>query len=43
MVPVPPGWLEAVRHLARTREHVRRDLARARHRVSKLWLVHGRV
>jgi transposase len=42
-VPVPPEWLEAVRHLARTREHARRDLARARHRVSKLLLLHGRV
>lgn len=42
-VPVPPDWLEAGRHLARTREHVRRDLARARHRVSKLLLLHGRV
>jgi transposase len=43
MVPVPPEWLEAVRHLARAREHCRRDLARARHRVSKLLLLHGRV
>jgi transposase len=43
MLPVPPEWLEAVRHLARAREHVRRDLARARHRVSKLLLLHGRV
>ena len=42
-VAVPPDWLEAARHLARTREHVRRDLARARHRVSKLLLLHGRV
>jgi transposase len=42
-VTVPPDWLEAIRHLARSREHVRRDLARARHRVSKLLLVHGRV
>jgi transposase len=42
-VPVPPAWLEAVRHLSRTREHVRRDLARARQRVSKLLLLHGRV
>jgi transposase len=40
---VPPAWLEAIRHLARTREQVRRDLARARHRVSKLLLVEGRV
>ncbi|WP_028060303.1 IS110 family transposase [Candidatus Solirubrobacter pratensis] len=43
VVPVPPDWLEAVRHLARTREHARRDLARARHRVPKLLLLHGRV
>jgi transposase len=42
-VVVPPDWLEAIRHLARSREHVRRDLARARHRVSKLLLLHGRV
>jgi transposase len=40
---VPPDWLEAIRHLARTREHVRRDLGRARHRVGKLLLLHGRV
>src|SRR4051794_29568496 len=31
-VTVPPDWLEAARHLARAREQVRRDLARARHR-----------
>ena len=37
-VLVPPEWLEAVRHLARTREHVRGDLVRARHRVGKLLL-----
>jgi transposase len=42
-VAVPPDWLEAIRHLARTREQVRRDLGRARHRVSKLLLVEGRV
>jgi transposase len=42
-VVVPPDWLEAIRHLSRTREQVRRDLARARHRVSKLLLVEGRV
>lgn len=42
-VAVPPEWLEAIRHLARTREAVRHDLMRARHRVSKLLLVHGRV
>ena len=43
MVPVPPEYLEATRHLARSREHCRRDLARSRHRVSKLLLLHGRV
>jgi transposase len=42
-VTVPPDWLEAIRHLARTREQVRRDLGRARQRVSKLLLVEGRV
>lgn len=42
-VPVPPEWLESIRHLARAREGVRRDLARARHRVSKLLLLHGRI
>jgi transposase len=42
-VVIPPDWLEAIRHLARTREQIRRDLARARHRVSKLLLVEGRV
>jgi transposase len=42
-VAVPPDWLEAIRHLSRAREQVRRDLARARQRVSKLLLVEGRV
>lgn len=42
-IEVPPDWLEAARHLARAREGVRRDLCRARHRVSKLLLVEGRV
>jgi transposase len=42
-IEVPPDWLEACRHLARARESVRRDLGRARHRVSKLLLVEGRV
>lgn len=42
-VAVPPEWLEAIRHLARPREAAPRDLMRARHRVSKLLLVHGRV
>jgi transposase len=42
-VAVPSEFVEAVRHLARVREQVRRDLMRARHRVSKLLLIHGRV
>ena len=42
-ITVPPDWLEAARHLARSRENVRKDLGRARHRVSKLLLVEGRV
>ena len=42
-VAVPSEFIEAVRHLARVREQVRRDLMRARHRTSKLLLVHGRV
>ena len=42
-ITVPPDWLEAARHLSRARESVRHDLARARHRVSKLLLVEGRV
>jgi transposase len=42
-VVVPPDWLVTMWHLARTREQARRDLARARHRVSKLLLVEGRV
>jgi transposase len=42
-VVVPPDWLESIRHLSRTREQVRRDLGRARQRVSKLMLVEGRV
>ena len=43
VVAVPPEFVEAARHLARTREAARRDLMRARHRVSKLLLLHGRV
>jgi len=31
---LPPDWLEAVRHLARVREAVRRDLGRARQRFA---------
>lgn len=42
-VAVPPPPFEAARHLARAREQVRGDLKRARHRVSKLLLLHGRV
>lgn len=42
-VEIPPDWVEACRHLSRSREAVRHDLARARHRVSKLLLVEGRV
>ena len=42
-VAVPSEFVESVRHLARVREQVRRDLMRARHRVSKLLLLHGRV
>jgi transposase len=42
-VHVPDGWIESVRHLARRYEQVRGDVMRARHRLSKLLLVHGRV
>jgi transposase len=42
-VVVPDEFVEAARHLTRTREHARADLLRARHRVSKLLLLHGRV
>jgi transposase len=42
-VHVPDEWIESVRHLARRREQVRGDVLRARHRVSKLLLIHGRV
>jgi transposase len=40
---VPPAELEAARHLTRSREQLRADLARCRQRVSKLLLVHGCV
>jgi transposase len=40
---VPSPELEAARELARAREQLRVDLARARHRTSKLLLRHGRV
>jgi transposase len=42
-VAVPSEFVEAARHLSRTREQVRGDLMSARHRVSKLLLAHGRV
>jgi transposase len=42
-VAVPEAFIEAARHLTRTREQVRADLLRARHRVSKLLLSLGRV
>jgi transposase len=42
-VAVPDEFVESARHLSRTREHARQDLLRARHRVSKLLLMHGRV
>jgi len=42
-VAVPPDWLESIRHLSRAREQTRRDLGRARQRVSKLLLLEGRV
>jgi Transposase len=43
VVAVPPASFEAARDLARAREQVRADLARLRHRVSKLLLRYGRV
>ncbi|HET7855546.1 MAG TPA: IS110 family transposase, partial [Gaiellaceae bacterium] len=42
-VAVPAPAFEAARDLARAREQVRADLARLRHRVSKLLLRYGRV
>jgi transposase len=42
-VAVPSASVEAARDLARAREQVRADLARLRHRVSKLLLRYGRV
>jgi transposase len=42
-VAVPDAFIEAARHLTRTREQVRGDLMRCRHRVSKLLLSLGRV
>jgi transposase len=42
-VVVPTPTFEAARDLARAREQLRADLARVRHRVSKLLLRYGRV
>lgn len=42
-IAVPTPRFEAARELARAREQLRGDLMRARHRVSKLLLRHGRV
>jgi len=42
-IAVPSARFEAARDLARAREQLRGDLMRARHRVSKLLLRHGRV
>jgi len=42
-VTVPSPEAEAARDLARARDQLRGDLMRARHRVSKLLLRHGRV
>ena len=43
VVAVPSEGVEAARDLARAREQVRADLARVRHRVSKLLLRYGRI
>src|SRR5689334_11323434 len=42
-IVVPAPTFEAARDLARSREQVRVDLMRCRHRLSKLLLRHGRV
>jgi transposase len=42
-IEVPSATLESARDLARSREQVRVDLMRCRHRLSKLLLRHGRV
>jgi transposase len=42
-IHVPPPELEALRDLVRAREDARLDRMRARHRVSKFCLRHGRV
>jgi transposase len=43
VVAVPAAFTESARHLSRTREQLRQDLMRCRHRVSKLLLQHGVV
>lgn len=42
-IAVPSPFVESVRHLTRARNAIRCDLMRARHRASKLLLLHGRV
>jgi len=42
-IAVPSEFVEGARYLTRAREQLRHDLLRARHRVSKLLLLHGRV
>lgn len=42
-ISVPSPFVESARHLTRARDAVRCDLARCRHRTSKLLLLHGRV
>lgn len=42
-IAVPSEFIEGARHLMRAREQLRSDILRARHRVSKLLLLHGRV
>lgn len=42
-IAVPSEFVESARHLMRAREALRGDLLRARQRVSKLLLLHGRV
>jgi transposase len=42
-IAVPSEFVEGARHLFRARESLRRDLFRARQRVSKLLLLHGRI
>lgn len=42
-VCVPPVEVEAAREMTRAHDAIRRDLMTARHRVSKMLLMHGRV